>query len=154
MSKIGKVGWITLYAVMGFIDLVQILLGFTGIGAALNLAVDPYIGVLLVLYLQLRKVSVISKPLRLISIFSISIIEGVTFGIAPAWIIDVWYIRRSVKREDRKSEEFEFLQNLLLDNTKIPLISNGIRLPRSLHLKQTGRSLNVDGVRPPNGGLK
>ena len=99
MSKIKNIEWVFLFVVMGALDAFQFLIDFTGIGAIINSFADPLIGVVLAGYFQLRGVSMIKHPTRLISLLCIVGLESITGGLAPAWIIDIWYIRHSVKRK-------------------------------------------------------
>jgi len=77
-----------LYAVTGVIDLAQFLIGFFGawlslfaVGLfiiAVNEAADPFIGGALVVYFQLRGVSLIRHPSRLFSLIGVAGLEEVT----------------------------------------------------------------------------
>ena len=145
MSKIGKFEWLVLYAITGIIDLIQVVISLTGIGIAVNEIADPIIGIILLGYFEIRGVSLITKPARLISLLGILGLETFTGGIAPAWIVDIWYIHSSVKREDQAKEES--MVNLFQNNIRNPVYQNGTRPPRIDTPKN--KPLNVDGVRPP-----
>lgn len=151
MYKIGTLGWIILAFIAIAIDIIQFILGFTIVGTAFNLASTPYIGLFFFAVLQLGGVSMIRHPLRLISLFGVPIIEGLTFGIAPLWIIDVWFIHRSFKKEKYRQQEMATFMNILNNMVKVPFINNGIRLPQNILRKiRSGRqNKNISGVRPP-----
>lgn len=141
----GRFGWILLYIVAGFIDAIQFIIGFTGAGNAFNIFIDPFLGLALVIYLELRGVDIIKKPLRLFSVLGGFIFEMATFGMAPAWFVDIWLIHRSVKKGNLK-EEKETL-GALLKKMHIPKIVSGIRLPN----KRFDRNkMNSNGVRLPS----
>ena len=162
-SKIGKGEWLLLYAVTGIIDLAQFLIGFFGawlsafafglILIAINDAADPFIGGALVVYFQLRGVSLIKHPSRLFSLIGVAVLEEGTGGIAPAWIVDIWYIHRTVKKEEAESAAQQEQEATLQSSVNQPLYQNGMRLPESQIPEPSGPAV-VDGVRAPGGGLQ
>ncbi len=104
-SKIGKGEWLGLYVIMGIIDILQFLgdLLLTEaffIPEAGSAVADPFIGVALGGYFQWRGVDMIRQPKRILSLIGVAGLEEISGGIAPAWIVDVWYIQRSVRMED------------------------------------------------------
>jgi len=161
-SKIGKGGWILLYAVTGVIDLAQFLIGFFGawlslfaVGLfiiAVNEAADPFIGGALVVYFQLRGVSLIRHPSRLFSLIGVAGLEEVTGGIAPAWIVDIWYIHSTVKKEEAELAAQQKQEAMLQSSANQPLYQDGARMPRAQTTEPTGPAY-VDGIRAPGGGL-
>lgn len=154
MSKIGKVEWILLYAIAGLIDAIQIIITFTGVGIAVSELADPIIGIVLVLYFQIRGVSMIKHPSRLISLLGIEGLETFTGGIATAWFFEIWYIHKTVRKETAEYKESEAQQLLLQNNIRRPLYdANGVRQPRNEKIESITKSLNIDGIRPPNGGI-
>ncbi len=154
MSKIGKGEWIFLYIFTAFLDVIQWLLDLTGIGIGINAAADPFIGLILAGYFQIRGVSLIKHPTRLLSLVGVTLIEEISGGIAPAWVIDVWYIHQTVKREDAESKAQSETDNMFQPNIRKPLYKNGVRQPDSERVESTGQTLNDKGIRPPNGGLR
>ncbi len=155
MSKISKGEWLFLYIIAGIIDLIQIVISLTGIGIAISAAADPIIGIILVGYFQIRGVSMIKHPSRLISLLGVAGLEFVTGSIAPAWIIDIWYINRTVKAEEAQSKAQFVDAEIYQNNVRRPLYNeDGVRLPQSNAGSTKNTSLNINGVRPPKGGLK
>jgi hypothetical protein len=105
------------------------------------------------------KASIITKPSRLGSIVGASAFGAFTGGIAPFWIVDVWYIHRSVKIEDAEYQTQNAEQELLSNNVRKTLYSDGVRQPQRQQMEaesqqsETRSPRNVDGIRLPNGGL-
>ncbi|MDE2040893.1 MAG: hypothetical protein KGI59_00700, partial [Patescibacteria group bacterium] len=97
MSKISTGEWVAVYCIAGIIDIVQWFL-IPLVGA--DTIADPFIGILFALYFQLRGVSMTRRISRLVSLVGTTALEEFSFSIAPAWIVDVWYIHRSVRQED------------------------------------------------------
>ncbi len=152
-SKIGKFEWLALYVITGIIDLAQIAVSLTGIGIAFSVAAEPVIGIFLIGYFQMRGVSMIKHPSRLISLLGVAGFEVFTGGNAPAWIADVWIIHKTVRNEEAGVQAEESTNELLMNEIRKPLYKNGIRLPQTNN-NALPPVLNVDGIRPPNGGLK
>lgn len=132
-SKIGKGEWIMLYSVSAGIDAFQFAIDFTGIGAVINAFADPVIGALFLVYFQVRGVSMFSRLSRAASLIGVLGIEEITGGIAPAWILDVWYIHRSVHKEDAEAEAAKAVERQLANERYKPFYDEGgIRQPRDL----------------------
>jgi hypothetical protein len=149
-SRIGKWEWGALYAVAGTIDVVQWAADFVlGVGEGVNEIADPIIGIALGGYFQLRGVSMIKRPERLLSLVGGYLAEALSVSIAPAWIIDVWLIHKSVRQEEAQlkamQEEGQEQEIMGQDNVQRPLYQNGIRRP-SLENRQP---LNKSGIRSP-----
>jgi hypothetical protein len=152
-SKISKGEWFLIYAIAGIIDIIQFVISFTGVGIAVNEVADPIIGITLLGYFQIRGVSMIKHPSRLLSLLGVAGLEAITGGIAPAWVVDVWYINRTVKAEEAGADSNSEVSALLQNNIRKPLYENGIRNPQS-STPAIPPKLNINGIRPPNGGLK
>ena len=146
--------WILLYGITGLVDLTQIIVTFTGIGIVVSEALEIVMPFFLIGVFQfLFKISLISHPSRLLSIVGATGFDAITGGIAPFWIIDVWYIQRTVRKEEAEinaMKQAELLQN----NIRRPLYIDGMRQPQNIESEVISRPINIDGVRPPNGGLK
>lgn len=154
MSKIGKAGWFSLYAVAGFIDFGQFLIGSTGFGAGINELIDPFIGLGFGLWFQIKGVSLFRYPSRIISLLGVTALEGLTFGVAPAWIVDIWYIHQTVKNEESARQKAEAEQNFKQSNTNRRYVENGVGRPRNEEsdLEQPQEeSYYLDGVGRPRG---
>jgi len=149
------IGWLLMYAFTGAVDLFQIIVSATGIGIGASEIVEFSMPFILIFIFQfIIKASILTKPARLASIAGALGLGAITGGIAPFWIVDVWYIHRSVKMEDAMYAEEESKTELLQNNIRTPLYGDGIRQPRNSTIETQSRSRNVDGIRPPNGGLR
>jgi hypothetical protein len=95
----------------------------------------------------------IKHPSRLLSLLGVAGLEAITGGIAPAWVVDVWYINRTVKAEEAGTDSNSEVSALLQNNIRKPLYEDGIRKPQS-NTPNIPTKININGVRPPNGGLK
>ncbi len=96
-----------------FFILELIFVWFFGAGAAINEVIDPIVGVILAGWIQfIKKVSLVSRPQRLVSMFATEAAAALTGGIAQFWILDVWYIHNDVKKEDNEAEQQELQKNL------------------------------------------
>lgn len=157
-SRIGKGGWGFLYAAAGAIDISQFLLDFTGIGELVNEFADPAIGILFALYFQIRGVSMISRPSRLASLIGAAVIEEVTFGAAPAWILDVWYIHRTVRQEEASMRAVQERESALIDISNQPFNQeiSGVptRPPSTRGNAAPERPFNAGDIRPPRGNIR
>ena len=154
MSKIGKAGWFSLYAIAGLIDVGQILIDFTGIGAGINELVDPFIGIGFGIWFQIKGVSMFQRPSRIISLLGVTALEELTFGVAPAWIADIWYIHQTVKNEESARQKAEAEQKFKQSNTSRRYVENGVGRVRNeeAELDQSQEeSYYIDGVGRPRG---
>lgn len=139
-KKISTKKWVVLFLLTGIIDVLQILIDLTGVGIPVSVAAEPFIGVGLVIICQLMGINIISNPKRLGSMLAAFGLGAVTGGIAPLWIIDIWYLYYSVKKE-------EVMVSSGLESGSA-LIKDGIRKPQS---KSFGsKPLVVDGTRRPS----
>jgi hypothetical protein len=143
-SKMKTSDWITLYAVTGFLDLLQFLIDFLPpAGEVINEVLDVFIGFCLGYYFQHKGVSM-AKPGRIIGLIVAFIGEEMTAASFPLWILDVAYMNFTVIAENRG------MKNVTVDtaetaNTDKPLNNEGIRQP-SLESRQP---LNKSGIRSP-----
>ncbi len=155
-SKIKKNEWLILLALTGTIDLVQFfadlfLTEFFGAPEIVSEIADPFIGIGLVTYLQLRGVEMIRNPKRLLSLLGVTGLEELTGGLAPAWVLDIWYIRNSVQQEEAAIKA-QKEQEMNLSDIRQPLYSNGRRAPRAEieeRTKTAQRPVNNMGSRRP-----
>jgi hypothetical protein len=152
-SRIGKTGWLSLYVIAGVIDIVQFLIDFTGIGIGVNEIADPFIGAAAAGYFQWRGVSMISHVSRLVSLLGVTALEELTAGVAPAWIVDVWYIHRSVKQEEATEKAAREQEEFMVASMQQPLNEDGMRAPGIQNNSTTPQPAYMDGVRAPGGGL-
>jgi hypothetical protein len=162
MSRISKGGWVILYIGTGLLDIAQALITFFSvplsafvIGAvivAANEAADPFIGAFLAAQFQLRGVSMITRPGRLGSLLGVVIIEELSLGIAPFWIVDIWYIHHDVRKEETGQKAIQTEQKLLENRREQALNTvdedgNGVRLPNDQSPARTANRQNIDGIR-------
>lgn len=158
-SRIGKGEWVALYAITGVIDIIQLaadlfLSEFFGIPEIVSEVGDPIVGVTLVAYFQLRGVSLINKPARIFSLLGVTGLEELTGGLAPAWIVDVWYIQRSVRQEEAELAAQKEQEELTENMADGPLVRNGARQPRPEGAGEAARderSFVKNGVGRPRG---
>jgi hypothetical protein len=143
--------WWLLYAFTGLIDGIQLLIGWTGIGTVISEAFELVMPFILIGSLFFMKVSLFRHPKRLISIIGITGLDAITAGIAPFWVLDVWYIQRDVKKEDA---EILVQQQSVQLSSQTPLYKDGKRQVTPPLLPEAGRNSNfkpliVDGIRAP-----
>ena len=146
--------WLVLFVVTGFVDLVQIIIDFTGVGIVVSEVLEIITPLVLVGLLMLFRIPIFTHPKRLLSILAVGAGDALTGGIAPFWILDVWYIYSDVKKEEAELQEQQEKEMMLSNITRQPLYRDGIRQSSS----QTNRSnnpqpMNKLGIRPPKGGL-
>ncbi|MBU6426662.1 hypothetical protein KGQ27_00245 [Patescibacteria group bacterium] len=147
-SKIGKTEWWFLYGITGIIDIIQYVIDFTGIGEVINMIFDPACGALIGVYFQLRGVSMIKRPGRLISLVGVAGIGELTGGIASFWIVDIWYIQRSVKQEDAELQAQKEQEEMLSNTVQQPLYKDGVRQPQMV--TQTANTYDPSAYRNAN----
>lgn len=143
--------WWALYFIAGTIDGIQLLIGWTGIGTLLSEGLELFMPIFLAGALLLMKISLFQYPLRLVSIFGITGLDAVTGGIAPFWVLDVWYLQHSVKKEDQLNDS-TYTEGQ--PQTSKPLIQDGMRRPTPPPLPESSRNQNTrplvnDGIRAP-----
>ena len=142
--------WKILYAVTGTIDLVQWIIDFTGVGEVVNEFADPVVGIFLALYFQLRGISMVKRISRLLSLVGGYAAEALSASVAPAWIIDVWYIHKTGKEEWAMQQASLAETEGDQENQPLNRMVNGqvMRQPPIIQ-----KPLNQEGVRLPNGGV-
>ncbi len=143
--------WWILYFITGTVDIIQLLIGWTGIGTIISEGLELFMPFLLIGSLLLMKISLLQYPVRLVSILGITGLDAATGGIAPFWVLDVWYLQHSVKKED--------FENISVTNqTKVqsnyPLVQDGTRRPAPPPLPESTRNASAkplinNGVRAP-----
>lgn len=143
--------WWTLYFITGTIDVIQLLIGWTGVGTIISEGIEIFMPFLLTGSLMLMKISLFQYPLRLVSILGVTGLDAVTGGIAPFWILDVWYLQHSVKKEDIESIS---VSNQTQISNNYPLIQDGTRRPGPPPLPESTRNQNTrplvnNGIRAP-----
>ncbi|MBU6232357.1 hypothetical protein KGP36_07020 [Patescibacteria group bacterium] len=131
MSKIGKGEWLMLYLAAGGIDVLQWALDITGIGAGFNELADPLIGVSIAAYFQIRGVSMIRHAGRIASLLGLTALEEVSVSVAPAWIIDIWYMQKSVAKEDAEEQAAMEEASFKASGRPVPRYSDGVGRPES-----------------------
>ncbi|MFA6315489.1 MAG: hypothetical protein WC648_03945 [Candidatus Paceibacterota bacterium] len=150
-------GWLILYIITGVVDIFQIFATATGVGIVASEALEAIMPFVLAGTLQfLLKVSLISHPSRLLSIIGATGFDALTGGVAPFWILDVWYVQRTVKSEDTEVLSEMNKEAFMKQNIAQPLYSNGRRNVTTSNIENTenqSRPVVMDGVRAPGGGL-
>ena len=140
--------WTLLYIFTGVVDLVQIIIDFTGIGIVVSEAIEAAMPFIIFVTLQIFfKISLISKPSRLLSIIGATGFGFITGGIAPFWILDIWYLQRSVKAEDAQYTAEQYSSNRA--GNQHPLYQDGIGRPRQPVSENQIRY--IDGIGKPRG---
>lgn len=163
-SRITKTEWITLYAITGIIDVAQISIDlfFTEVFAApeiINEIVDAAVGVGLLAYFPLRGVRVFSHMGRFASMLGMEALTDITGGLASFWILEIWYMHRSVRQEQAEEAAEQEQEEALRANAAIApryqeMNGEMMRLPKAQQEAAAQRPANtIDGIRPPNGGL-
>lgn len=139
------------FAVTGTIDVVQWAIDFTGVGNAVNEVIDTPIGIIFAIYVQLRGVSLFKRLSRLASLVLGDLAEQFTDSVAPAWVIDAWYIHKTVKEEwaaqqaataEEEAEEDE--------NAPVNRMVNGVMMRKPVRIQPP----NKNGRRSPNGDIR
>jgi hypothetical protein len=147
----GSFEWKILFGISGTLDVVQWAIDFIpAVGEVANEVIDPVVGICLGLYFQIRGVSMVKRISRLLSLVGGYFAEAFTASVAPAWIIDVWYIHKTVKEE--WAAEQASLAEIEEDQENQPLNRMvGGQVMRQPPVIQ--QPLNQGGVRLPNGGF-
>ena len=89
---------------------------------------------------------------RLMTIVTSAGVDAITAGAAPVWILDVWYLHRSVRKDDidlNLPDELALLNPF--NSLRNPLNEDGIRNPimQGGGTGRPNRPLNINGVRLP-----
>ncbi len=152
-------GWLLLYIFSGGMDLIQfvfieLILGWFGVGVVVNEIIDPIVGIIIGCWIQFgKKVSLISRPKRIISMFGTEAVGALTGGIAQLWVLDVWYIHNDVKKEEAELKAQE-AKDLAIQSSNGEQNIDGTRYPRNPYNTSMQGPVNKDGVRLPRGGMR
>ena len=144
--------WIVLFTFAGVIDLAQIVIDLTGVGIAVSELLELITGPTLIGLFYLFKVSIFTKPNRIASLLGLALGDAITGGIAPFWVVDVWYIRRDVMKEEAGEAAQQEQEDMLSNIVRQPLYKDGARQPRVVQ-SSGPQQLNRGGIRAPGGGL-
>jgi len=145
----GDFEWKMVFILTGLTDLAQWGIDLIpGYGEAINEIGDPCIGIILGLYFQLRGVSMIQRPGRLISLIASDLAEQLSVDVAPAWIIDAWYIHKTVA--DEWSLQQASMAESQEDGQPLNRMVNGQATRKPTVIK---KPLNQGGKRLPSGGI-
>jgi len=140
--------WKILYVAAGMIDIAQWVVDLiVGPGEVGNEVADPFIGLGFGLFFQLEGVSMVKRISRLLSLVGGYAAEALSASVAPAWIVDVWYIHRTVK------EEWAAEQASLAENEDEEGPVNRMVEGRMMRQPPVIKPLNQGNARLPNGGV-
>ena len=159
ICKIGKREWVVVFIVMGILDFIQfiiiecILVWFFGIGIGINEILDSIVGILFAAYLFIRGLSPVEYWNCYASILGMAVLEEITFGVAQLWILDVWYIYRSVKKNEAKLEAQRQQEFMLSNQTVQPLNQHGVRLPQTQTVTSYGSNASNTGTNQSGGHI-
>ena len=145
--------WAILFGITGMIDVMQIIISWTGIGIMVSEAMEAAMPFILLGLLALFRIPIFSNPARLISILGVTIGDSITGGIAPFWFLDVLYLYYSVKKEDSRILAQQAEEDASSDNVRHPLYKDGVCGPDAQATGTLSQPANRNGIRPPNGGL-
>jgi len=155
MSKLGKLDWLFLYALTGLVDIIQVIVTLTGVGIVVSEALEVSMAGFLISYLQIRGFAVLKHPSVVVSLFGVAGLGVITGGIAPAWIVDVWWIQKADKASKDGYAEQQEQEQLFSNNIRQPLYGpDAVRRPQIQNTTTAPPKLNISGIRPPKGGLK
>lgn len=135
--------WITLYTVSGVVDIVQIIIDFTGIGVAVSEALEIAMPFVLIGLLGLFRIFSVK---RVLSVAVTDAGDALTGGFAPFWIFDVWYIHRDVRITEAMQRAAEEGDAML--QPMAPLNQDGVRAPATT--TGTGNTQSDPAVRNIN----
>ena len=140
--------WKVLYAVSGGLDAAQwIIDAFVGPGEVINEVLDPIIGICIGIFFQLSGVSMTQRISRLLSLVGGCFAEMFSVSVAPAWIIDIWYIHSSVKQEWAMQQA----SIAEADDDEVP--ANRMIEGKMMRKPPVIKPSNQGKVRLPNGGI-
>lgn len=158
-SKIKKSEWIALAIFTGIIDLAQIaidlfLTEFVAAPEVINEFVDVGMGVGLVMYFQVRGVSVLGHMGRFASMLGMEFLTDITGGAASLWILEVWYMYKTVRAEEAENQIAEEQERVLrVEAVRQPAYQEVdgemVRMPEQTRNQNAGPKNRLDGVRPP-----
>ena len=147
----GSFEWKAVFVITGTIDFVQWLIDFIpAYGEIANEIIDIIIGIIFALYLQLRGVSMIKRIGRLLSLVGGYVAEALSASVAPAWIIDAWYIHGTVKEEWAMQQAAIAEEQEDQNDQPLNRMVNGQAMRKPPVIQ---KPLNQGGTRLPNGGV-
>ncbi len=154
MAKKSNLRWFVLYGFAITVDAIQLIITFTGIGIFVSEVMEVITGPILIGLFTLFKISIITKPKRIASLLGLAFGDAITGGMAPFWVVDVWYIQRDVKKEEA-AEQAQQEQEMMLNNAvRQPLYKDGARQPTKSDQGNTDvGARNRGGIRAPNGAI-
>jgi hypothetical protein len=121
----------SLVIVSGVVDLIQIILDFTGIGIAVSEAIEAAMPLVICGMCWKFNIPIFSNPKRLASIFGAVGLDAITGGLAPFWILDAWYIKHDVEKDQKKMVAMAAAEQMTSQmNVRNPLNTNGVRQPQ------------------------
>lgn len=150
-GKKSNLRWIILYAIAGIVDIIQIVIDFTGVGVVVSEVLEVVTGPTLLILFKVFKISIFNKPKRIASLVGLALGDALTGGFAPFWVVDIWYIRGDVKKEEAESDSQQEQESLLNNSIRQPLYKDGMRQPESKQGQTNLAVRNTSGIRVPNG---
>ena len=147
------IAWIILFGITGVVDAIQIIVSLTGVGIAISEIMELAMPFIIVGLLVLFGIPILSKPTRLMSIVGVTFGDSITGGIAPFWILDIFYLYSSIKSENAQILAKQEQEMALTNSVRQPLYKDGMRQPNLQTLNKTSQPMNIDGIRAPGGGL-
>lgn len=145
--KKSRTRWPVLFVVSGTVDLIQIVIDFTGVGVVVSEIMEGVTPFLLLGLFKIYKINILNNPKRLGSMFVSLAGDAITGGFAPFWILDVYYIYRDVKATEAAEEAQQQQEMLLRSASRQPLYVDGARAPQQRNAN-LGPAV-VDGIRQP-----
>ena len=121
--------WIVLFSLTGFVDLAQFVIDLTGVGVAVSESTEVAMPAVVIGLLMLFKIPIFTKINRLASIVGVDIGDALTGGLAPFWILDIWYLWWDVRREDRTLLAQAKQEELQRSGMPRPLNEGDVRRP-------------------------
>lgn len=123
--------WKLLFISSISIDLIQIVIGLTGIGIAFNEIINIIYAFIYGYYLKRKGINILTakKILRVASIFGI---DEITLGFFPTWTLDTYLTFKSNKKSNNSKPPPPLRGVGNMRSANEPLNKNGIRLPRNI----------------------
>jgi hypothetical protein len=142
-------GWLVLYAVTGTIDLVQFIIAWTGVGIIVGEILEVVTPFLMLGILKKMGIPLLAHPARLISILGLTAVaDALTLGMAPFWVVDVWLLKKAIKKDDAAHNAQHEQENSLENQAVRAYYKDGVRQPSKS--SEAPPRIN-DGVRAPQG---
>ncbi len=104
-ARMTKNKWTIFLAVMLIIDFVQwvviemVLVWFFGVGAIINVILDPIIGVATVGYLQKQGVDILHNPKWLLWLLGTEAMAELSGGFFQVWVGALWFIKKDYEAQ-------------------------------------------------------